>query len=105
MLVKALVLDLVDELCQLLNVALAHRQLQVPSVHLDLRVIRRNLEGRSHTHSLSLILLHMRLRHLLNDLAAGARDNDRESLEGLIIVITVGIVGVTLLDRKLLITV
>ena len=45
MLVEPLVLDLVDKLSQLLDVALPHQHLQVPSVDLDLWMVRGDLES------------------------------------------------------------
>jgi hypothetical protein len=55
MLVEPLVLDLVDKLSQLLDVALAHQHLQVSSVDLDLRMIRGDLERFGLLHLLGLL--------------------------------------------------
>ena len=89
MLVEPLVLDLVDKLSQLLDVALPHQHLQVPSVDLDLWMLRGDLESGGYL--LGLLDRRWERLQLFKDLRGSGSEwdihVDRESLELLKVII------------------
>ena len=99
MLVEPLVLDLVDKLSQLLDVALPHQHLQVPSVDLDLWMVRGDLESGGHL--LGLLNWRWERLQLFEDLRGFRSEWDihdgRESLELLEVIIGKELVDLLLL--------